>query len=75
MFALYQKPRKIHVVKNDIMFRKFGSVEACINDERISKHRLLGPMVLRLCDFGNVQFATQTTISLHDLNQQERRKQ
>jgi len=44
------------------MFRKFGSVEACINDEMISKPRLLGPKKLRICDLGDVHLDTQTNI-------------
>jgi tRNA U34 5-methylaminomethyl-2-thiouridine-forming methyltransferase MnmC len=61
MFALLPEATKNPRSENDVMSRKFDSVETCANDERISRHRLLGPVELRQCDLGEVRFATQTT--------------
>ena len=57
------KKKKFNAVKmTDMICRQCGSVKVFINDEMSSKHCLLIPMELRICDLGGVHFATHTTI-------------
>ena len=62
MFALLPEATKNSCSENELMFRSFDSVQACTNDERISKHRFLGPFDLRICDNWDAHFVTHTTV-------------